>query len=144
ASFFELRNSRRGREAQERSHELARQRLVVDVTRTFYEVAQQRQLLTVSRQSLKRSETLLQASEARLKVGLVSKLDVFRAELQASQAQEAAVRAEATLESALERFRTLLGLAPTDALEPESHLLTEAVTDAPLEPLDVLTQRALE
>jgi outer membrane protein TolC len=143
AAFYDLRNSRRGRQGQERAHELARQRLVVEVTRTFYDVAQQRQLMTVSRQSLKRSDTLLQASEARLKVGLVSKLDVFRAELQASQAQESMVRAEASLESALERFRTLLGLSPTDALEPEAHLLTDAIEDEPIEPLEVLTQRAL-
>jgi outer membrane protein len=143
ATFFELRNSRRGREAQERNHALARQRMVVDVTRAFYDVAQQRQLLSVSRQSLKRSDALLQASEARLKVGLVSKLDVFRAELQASQGRESMVRAEASLESALERFRALLGLSPADPLEPEAHLLTETLEE-PLEPLDVLTARALE
>jgi outer membrane protein len=144
ATFFELRNSRRARESTERQHELARQRLIVEVTRSFYEVAQQRQLLVVSRQSLKRSHSLLQASEARLKVGLSSKLDVFRAELQASQAQESMVRAEATLEGALERFRTLLGLTPTDTLEPEAHLLADTSAADPVEPLEVLAARAVE
>ena len=44
-------------------------------------------LLAVARQSLARTSSLVRASEARLEVGLVSKLDVFRAQLQASQAQ---------------------------------------------------------
>jgi outer membrane protein TolC len=74
---------------------------------------------------------------------LVSKLDVYRAELQASQAQESMVRAETSLEAELERFRTLLGLSPGDPLQPEPVAVPEDVTDE-VEPLEVLTQRALE
>src|SRR6266851_4330151 len=96
-SNYGLRNSRRAQQAQERAYELGRQRLAVDVARSFYQIVQQRQLLAVSRQSLKRSESLLKASEARLAVGLVSKLDVFRAELQTSQAQDSMVRSQASL-----------------------------------------------
>jgi outer membrane protein TolC len=142
ATFFDLRASRRGREGQERQYELGRQRLAVDVARSYYQVVQQRQLLTVARQSLERSESLQRASQARLEVGLVSKLDVYRAELQASQAQESMVRAEASLQAEVERFRTLLGLSPVDPLQPESKALSEDVSE-PLEPIEVLTQRAL-
>ena len=42
---------------------------------------------------------------------MASKLDVFRAELQASQARESMLRSEASLASALERFRAVLALA---------------------------------
>ena len=143
ASFYELRTSRRTREAQERQYELGRQRLAVEVTRAYYQVIQQRQLMAVARQSLDRSESLRRASEARLEVGLVSKLDVYRAELQASQAQESMVRAETSLEAELERFRTLLGLSPGDPLQPEPVTVPEEVKDE-VEPLEVLTQRALE
>lgn len=143
ASFYELRSGRRGREAQERQFELGRQRLAVDVTRAYYQVIQQRQLMAVSRQSLERSESLRRASAARLEVGLVSKLDVYRAELQASQAQESMVRAETSLAAELERFRTLLGLSPGDSLQPEPVTVPDDVTDD-VEPLEVLTQRALE
>jgi outer membrane protein TolC len=142
AAFFDLRSSRRLREGQERSYELGRQTLAVDVARSFYQVVQQRQLLAVARQSLQRSESLRRASEARLQVGLVSKLDVYRAELQASQTQESMVRAEAALEAELERFRTLLGLPPTEPLQPEAVVLPDDVSDV-LEPVEVLTQRAL-
>jgi outer membrane protein len=144
AAFYDLRVSRRSREGQERQYELGRQRLAVDVTRSYYQVIQQRQLLAVARQSLDRSESLRRASTARLEVGLVSKLDVYRAELQASQAQESMVRAEASLDSELERFRTLLGLSPSDPLQPEALVLPENVAADDIEPVEVLTQRALE
>jgi outer membrane protein TolC len=144
ATFYDLRVSRRSREGQERQYELGRQRLAVDVTRSYYQVIQQRQLLAVARQSLDRSESLRRASTARLEVGLVSKLDVYRAELQASQAQESMLRAEASLDSELERFRTLLGLSPSDPLQPEALALPQEIPADDIEPVEILTQRALE
>jgi outer membrane protein TolC len=143
ATFYDLRTSRRSREGQERQYELGRQSLAVDVARSYYQVIQQRQLLAVARQSFDRSESLRKASTARLEVGLVSKLDVYRAELQASQAQESMVRAEASLDSELERFRTLLGLSPSDPLQPEALVLPDDVSED-IEPVEVLTQRALQ
>jgi len=143
ATNFDLVNSRRGLEGQERNLELARQRLAIQVTSSFYAVVAQRQLLTVSRQSLKRSESLLRASEARLKIGLVSKLDVFRAQIQASQTSDSLVRSEAALQAALEQFRFLLGLAPSHPLEPEGVTLEEMPPDQ-VEPLEVLVARGLE
>src|SRR5262249_34766065 len=126
-----------------RAYALARQRLAVQVAAAFYNVVAQRQLLAVSRQSLKRGENLRKASEARLKVGLVSKLDVFRADLQASQTQEALVRSEAGLGTPLEQFRGLLGLPPSDNVEPEAVSLPETV-EGETEPLEILVGRALE
>lgn len=125
ATGFDVVNSRRAREAQERALVASRQRLAVQVASAFYQVLQQRQLLHVSRQSLRRSQNLQTASEARLAVGLVSKLDVFRAQLQAAQAEEAVVRAESSLQGALEQLRYLMGLAPTEAVEPEDLTLPE-------------------
>jgi outer membrane protein TolC len=143
ATYFDLKNSKRAVEGQERTYELARQRLAVDVTTTFFQVVKQRELLSVSHQSLKRSESLREASEARMKVGLASKLDVFRAELQSAQTQEALVQSQAALETALEQFRLLLGLDPADPVEPESAALPDA-RDLDLEPVEVLVARALE
>ena len=142
AAHYDIRNSQRGRQAQERTYELTRQRVAIQVTTAFYQVVLQRQLLAVARQSLKRSQSLLKASEARLQVGLVSKLDVFRAELQASQAQEAMVRAETSLQTALESFRSALGIAATEPVEPEAVELPDIAAAEPLEPVDVLVARA--
>jgi outer membrane protein len=141
AAQYDLRNSERTREYQERTFELTRQRVAIQATSAFYQVVLQRQLLAVARQSLKRSESLMKASEARLQVGLVSKLDVFRAELQASQAQEAMLRAETSLQGALETFRSTLGLAATDTLEPEPVDLRDIAVAEPLEPIEVLVAR---
>jgi outer membrane protein len=141
AAHYALRNSRRAQQAQERAYELGRQRLAVDVARSFYQIVQQRQLLAVARQSLKRSQSLLKASEARLQVGLVSKLDVFRAELQASQAQDAMVRSQAALDTALEQFRVLLGSSPIEPLEPQGVELTDEL-GGDGEPLETLLERA--
>jgi outer membrane protein TolC len=143
ASLFDLRNSRRARVASERALTLARQQVAVDVTRAFYQVLQQRMLLAVAQQSLERSESLLRSSEARLEVGLVSKLDVFRAQLQAAQTRDAMVRSETALQDALERFRSLLGRSPAEPLEPEATRVPEDVP-APDEPLAILVQRALQ
>ena len=141
-AHYLLRNRRRGREGRERALERARQAVAVDVTRAFYQVVEQRALSAVARQSRKRSESLQEASEARLAVGLVSKLDVFRAQLQAAQAQDAMLRAEASLADAVERFRFLLGRPPSDLLEPAAVSLPDELPDQ-IEPVEVLVPRAL-
>jgi outer membrane protein TolC len=142
ATYFELRNARRAVQGQERSLMLARQRTAVEVAAAYYGVIAQRQLLDVARQSLERTEALLKSSEARLEVGLASKLDVFRAELQAAQARDAMVRAQSALATALERFRGLLALPPGDPVEPEAVELPD--TADVFEPVDVLVRRALD
>lgn len=142
ATFYELRNSRRSVEVQARSLVLTGQRVAIQVTAAFYAVVAQRQLVVVSRQSWKRTLELQRASEARLKVGLASKLDVFRAELQASQTEEALVRQQAALQTSLEQFRSLLALSPSDPLEPEAVELPQALP-AESEPVAALVARAL-
>ena len=141
ATYFELRNARRARQGQERSLSLAQQRLAVEVAAAFYAVVAQRQLLDVAGQSLQRTEGLLKSSKARLEVGLASKIDVFRAELQASQARDAMVRSRAALDSALERFRALLAVPPGDPVEPEAAPLPDTTDD--FEPVQALVLRAL-
>jgi outer membrane protein TolC len=142
ATFFELTNARRAVQGQERTLALARQRTAVAVAAAFYAVIAQRQLLEVARQSLERTLGLKKSSEARLQVGLASKLDVFRAELQAAQASDAMVRSQASLATALERFRALLALPPGDPVEPEAAALP--LTDDTFEPVELLVRRALE
>lgn len=140
-SFYDLRNSERGRIGQERAFQLARQRLAVQVAAAFYDVVAQRELVAVARQSLKRSDNLRRASEARLEIGLVSKLDVFRTELQSSQTEDSMVRSEAALRTALEQFRFLLALPPDDPVEPMAVDLPEALA-AESEPVEVLLRSA--
>jgi outer membrane protein TolC len=74
---------------------------------------------------------------------MASKLDVFRAELQAAQAREGMIRARASLETALEQFRGILALPPDDPLEPAAVSLAQPMEERE-EPLEVLVQRAME
>ncbi len=141
ASFFELTNARRAVQGQARTLALARQRTAVDVAAAFYAVIAQRQLLEVARQSLERTEALQKSSAARLEVGLASKLDVFRAELQAAQARDAMLRSQSSLATALERFRAQLAIPPGNPVEPEATALP--ATDDVFEPVEVLVARAL-
>jgi outer membrane protein len=144
ASFREITLARRAREAQERAFVRQEQDLIVRVTASFYQVVRQRQLMTVARQSLDRSENLLRASEARMRAGLASKLDVYRAELSLSYAQTAMISAETELQTGLEDFRVLLGRNPMDAVEPAAVTLSEDEhLQLRLEPLPVLVDRAL-
>jgi len=143
ATFYDLTNSRRARQAQERNFELGRQRLAVQAIAAFYNVIAQRELLNVARSSLKRSESLRKASDARLKVGLASKLDVFRAELQAAQTEDAMVRSQAALETALEQMRSLLAMPPHEPVEPQAIALEGSPTGE-IEPLEILVAKARE
>jgi len=140
-TFYDLRNARRQRQAQERNFELQRQGLAVNVAQAFYGVVRQRALVGVSHQSLVRTRGLLAASEARMQVGLASKLDVFRAELQASQTEDSLIQTRANLDQAKENLRTLLGLDPDAPLEPAAGELPPAEMDLP--PVEELVETAL-
>lgn len=137
---FDLENSRRGLQGAERNLELSRQRLVVDVVASYYDIVRQQGLLDVAEGSLVRNRELLRASEARLLVGLASKLDVFRAELQLSQAEESLILRQEALELAFDRFKFNLGLDPwervsLEVVEPEYQPVSVDV--------DALTELAL-
>jgi outer membrane protein len=116
---FDLVNSRRSLQSSQRNLELSRQRLAVDVVANYYNIVRQAGLVDVAEKSLQRNKELLRASEARLEVGLASKLDVFRAELQLSQADEGVIFRKEALELALDSFKFTLGLSPTEVVALE-------------------------
>jgi outer membrane protein TolC len=140
ATEYELENSRRGVQGSERNLELSRQRLVVDVVANYYNIIRQQGLVEVAQGSLTRNRELLRASEARLEVGLASKLDVFRAELQLSQAEESLIFREEALELALDGFKFALGLGPLDRVSLE---IVEPEYQPVAVDVDELTETAL-
>ncbi len=109
---FDLTNAKRSLQSSGRNLEIARQRLAVEVVASYYNIVRQEGLVDVAEKSAERSRELLRASEARLKVGLASKLDVFRAELQLSQAEQSLIIREEALELAMDTFKFNLGLNP--------------------------------
>jgi outer membrane protein TolC len=126
--------------SQYRSLFLAQQQLMVNVATAYYGILRDQMLVEVNERALERAKTLLQAAEAKLKVGMASKMDVFRAELQVLTGENGLVDARESLENTKRRFNLILG----------ADLGTEFVLSTTLEytPISIdqeqLVQQALE
>ena len=92
-----------------RQRTLAEQQIAIDVTSAYYTIVSQEELSAVAEQSLARSRDLLGASQARLDIGRVSRLDVLRAEQLVAQSEARLLDARAAVEDARDRLRDLLG-----------------------------------
>ena len=126
--------------SQYRSLLLSRQRLLVQLAASYYGIIRDQMLIGVNERSVERTKLLYQAAEAKLKVGMASKMDVFRAELQSLSAENNLVDAQASLENAKRRFNLLLGV------EMEAEYLFPSTLDYNSVSLDKerLIQTALE
>jgi outer membrane protein TolC len=93
----------------ERQQVLAEQRLALDVVSAYYSLVAQRRLAEVAAASQERARTLLEASQAKLEVGRVSQLDVYRARQLVAQAEGQVLDAQAASEDAKDLLRLLMG-----------------------------------
>ncbi len=105
----ELVSGERNTRSQYRALILAQQRLMIDVTSAYYGILRDQMLREVNTRASDRAKTLLQAAEAKLKIGMASKMDVFRAELQVLTTENGTVDAAESLENTRRRFNLLLG-----------------------------------
>ena len=106
----------------------ARQRLIVSVAETYFDVIKAQRLAAVAEQGLERARLLKVASEARSKVGLATELDVLRADLLAAQAEATVVMQREALETAQDALKTIIGRDADTALDVPS------IDPAPIEP----------
>lgn len=113
----------------EHAIEVAREETVFQIVRAYYEVVRADQLLTVARRSLERVGDLEDAAEARLELGKVSKMDVYRAELQQARVQNTLADQEARRATALDDLKLLIGLDPRVDLEIDARLQGPTVTE---------------
>jgi outer membrane protein TolC len=116
-----------------RQQTLAEQQVALDVASAYYRVVAQQALVTVAKQSLDRARRLRDASEAKLDAGLVSQLDVLRAQQLVSQAEIQLFDAQSAVDDSRERLMFLVGRPAGDNFEVASEIPREP---AP-EPLDV-------
>jgi outer membrane protein TolC len=100
-----------------RQRTIDEQQIAVEVARQYYRVVGQQALVAIARQSLERSRKLLEASQAKLEAGLVSQLDVFRAQQLVAQGEMQLSDAESGVEDAQDQLRLVLGRDPESALE---------------------------
>lgn len=115
-----------------RSQALAEQQVALDVATAYYGAVAQDLAVDVTRLSLERARTLRTAAEAKLDAGLVSQLDVLRAQQLVAQAEAQVFDAQAASEDAQDRLRFLMG---RDRTVPFA--LDHAVPGADDGPIDV-------
>ncbi len=89
---------------------LAEQQLILNVASAYFGIVRDQMLVEVNERALERAKTLLAAAQAKLKVGMASKMDVFRAELQVLTAENGLVDARESQEQAWRQLNLLLGL----------------------------------
>jgi outer membrane protein TolC len=90
----------------------AEQQVTVEVASAYYRIVSQQEMVSVAEKALERSRELLEASKAKLEVGKVSQLDVFRAEQLVAGAETQALDAQAAVEDAMDQLRMLLRRGP--------------------------------
>src|SRR5437867_1515169 len=93
----------------DRQQALTEQQIAIEVVSAYYRVVAEQTLVDVARQSLERARRLREASEARLDAGLVSQLDVLRAQQLVTQAEIQFFDAESAEDDARDRLRSLVG-----------------------------------
>ena len=88
---------------------LAEQQVAVEVASAYYRVVAQREMVEVAQRALGSSRSLLVASTAKLRAGLVSRLDVLRAQQLVAEAEIQLFDAQAAVEDAMDQLRLLFG-----------------------------------
>jgi outer membrane protein len=92
-----------------RQQKIAEQQIAVDVASAYYRVVAQEAVIAVARRGFDRARQLREASEAKLGAGLVSQLDVLRAQQLVSQAELQLFDAEGSAEDSRDQLRFLIG-----------------------------------
>jgi outer membrane protein len=108
----ELKTADRALQNAERSAADARQQLVVSVTHAYFAAVRQQRLVEIGERAVERANRLVDMSEARVQVGLSTKLDALRARLLQSQARTSALRDQDAFETAVEDLNVLIGRSP--------------------------------
>jgi outer membrane protein len=133
-------SAERSTRSQYRSLVLAQQQLMINVATAYYGILRDQMLSEVNERALERAKTLLQAAEAKLKIGMASKMDVFRAELQVLTSENGLVDAKESLDNTKRHFNLLLGVN----LETEFVLSTKLDYNPITIAQDVLLHQAME
>jgi outer membrane protein TolC len=109
---------------------LAEQQVCLDVASAYYRIVTQRLMVGVAEKTVGRSRALLEASQAKLEVGKVSQLDVFRARQLVAQAEGQWLDAQGAVEDAMDQLRFLMGRGPDFAYTVGDHIPPVAETEA--------------
>jgi len=121
-----------------RQRALGEQQLVIEVASAYYQQVAAHTLVEVARQSVQRARRLRDSSEAKLDAGLVSQLDVLRAQQLVAQTEMQLFDAQAAVGDARDQLRRLTGRGSDAWLEVD-----RVVPAPPTAPIDGAQATAL-
>lgn len=107
-----------------RQRTMAEQQVSIEVATAYYAVVAQQAFVAVARQSVERSSKLRDASEAKLTAGLVSQLDVLRAQQLVAQTQIQLFDAQSAADDSRDRLLFLLGRQPGEDIQVNAEVPT--------------------
>jgi outer membrane protein len=128
-----------------------RAHLVLRVAEAYFALVRAQRLDAEARLALDRAGTFAEMSEARVGVGLATRLDVYRAGLLKAQAESAALHGRDGLDRAREDLNLLIGRRAETPLVVEDHIMTvvnalkrpdQTSLDAPPATLELIEARA--
>lgn len=126
------------REDADRQQSLAEQQVTLEVVAAYYRVVSQQTFIEVAKQSLDRSRRLRDASEAKLDAGLVSQLDVLRAQQLVAQAEIQLFDAQSGNDDARDQLSFLIGRKTSQPFEVKMD-----IPRAEQAPIDVASATAI-
>ncbi len=111
-----------------RQRTLAQQQIVIQVATAYYQLVAQTRMAAVAEQGLVRARRLVDASVAKMEIGKVSQLDVYRAQQLAAQSEAQLLDARGALEDAREQLCFLMGRGPEAVFSVASEIPRETET----------------
>ncbi len=136
--------------AEERSADVARQRrlleqqVVLEVASAYYRLVSQLHLAEVSEKGLERARRLVEASTAKMEIGKVSQLDVYRAQQLAAQSEAQLLDARGAVDDAREQLSFLMGAAAGTGFAVEREVPREIDTLDPEQAASLALGRRIE
>ncbi len=128
----------------QRQRLLTQQQVVLQVAAAYYQLVAQAQMALVSEKGLERARRLVEASKAKLEIGRVSQLDVYRAQQLAGQAEAQLLDARGAVEDARAQLLYLMGRGPDFAFEVKDAVPRETETLDPQTAVEVALSHRLE
>lgn len=100
------------------NYELARQTLLLDVTRAYADVRQAQAVVAAREQTVSNLSRLLEYAQAQFDAGVVTRTDVAQAQARYAQARTQLVQAQGALAASVQAYQRLVGRPPSNLIAP--------------------------
>lgn len=99
-------------------YELARQTLLLDVTRAYADVRQAQAVVAARETNVSNLTRLLEFADAQFEAGVVTRTDVAQSQARLAQARTQLVQAQGAMAASVQAYQRLVGRPPSDLQAP--------------------------